>query len=72
VGCSDMLFPAVDMHVYPTPGAVVDSGSGFFAADRTFHSYSAVFSGTLLFSLATSLVASLASVSGGLFLLSVT
>jgi hypothetical protein len=68
VGYSDMLFPAVDMHIYPTPGTVVNSGSGLFAADRTLHSYSFVFSGTLLFSLATSL----ASVSGGLFLFSVT
>jgi hypothetical protein len=71
VGCSDMLFPAGNMHIYPTPGAVIKSGAGFFAADGTLHSCSPVFSGRLLSSLVTSL-GSLALVSGTLFLLSVT
>jgi len=68
VGCSDMLFPTGDMHIYSTPGAVIDSGAGFFAADRALHSYSPAFTAPLLSSFVTSLV----SVSGALFLLSVT
>ena len=68
MGCSDMLFPAGDMHIYCAPGAVIKSGAGFFAADRALYSYFPASSGPLL----SSFVASLASLSGVLFLLSVT
>jgi hypothetical protein len=68
MGCSDVLFPAGDMHIYCTSGTVINSGAGFFAADRTLHGYFPASSGPLL----SSFVASLTSLSGAPFLLSVT
>jgi hypothetical protein len=68
MGCSDVLFPAVDMHIYCAPGAVIKSGAGFFTADRALHSYFPASSGPLL----SSFAASLTSLSGAPFLLSVT
>jgi hypothetical protein len=68
MGCSDMLFPAVDMHIYCASGAVIKSGAGLFAADRALHSYFIASSVPLL----SSFAASLTLLSGTLFLLSVT
>jgi len=68
MGCSGMFFPAGNMHIYCTPGTVINSGARFLW--QTGH-----FIATFLFPhapLLSSFLSSLTSFSGALFLLSVT